>query len=211
MFTPLAPGVRRRRRHERSLVSYSWSFHSFSEAAFRNVFGRSSTEQVSGFLELAASELGDLSPEIARAIQSMLVSGISYDGASPGVARAMDEAINLAFSPEGFEAELELEHLSPDGLHPSVIAELIGRLNAPAPLLTCLLRGRRFGQTEPASCEYCIFRPDEVSAVLHETRAACAAGVTWSAGYMPELLRECLVEPFEAAQSAGRPVFCGLS
>jgi hypothetical protein len=123
----------------------------------------------------------------------------------------MDEAIKFAFSPEGFEAELEIEHLSPDGIHPSVIAELVRRLDAPTPLLSALLRGRRFGQTEPAACEYCIFRPDEVSALLHEIRNACVAKATWSADYMPELLQECLVEPFETAQRAGRPVFCDLS
>ncbi len=141
----------------------------------------------------------------------MLMSGISYEGVGSDVARAMDEAIKFAFSPEGLEAELEIEHLSPDGIHPSVIAELIRRLDAPTPLLSALLRGRRFGQTEPAACEYCIFRSDEVSALLHEIRNACAAGATWSADYMPDLLQECLVEPFETAQRAGRPVFCDLS
>lgn len=192
-------------------MSYSWSFHSFSDEALGNVFGRSSPQQVSEFQELAASELGDGNPEITHASRSLLTSGISYDGASPDAARAMDEVIKLAFSPEGFEAELDVEHLSPDGIHPSVIAELVRRLNAPAPLLSSLLRGRRFGQTEPAGCGYCIFRSDEVSAVLHETRDACDAAGAWSAEYVPELLRECLIEPFENAERAGRPVFCHLS
>lgn len=192
-------------------MSDSWSFHSFSDEAFGTLFGRGSTEQVNGFLEVVASDQGGLNPEIARASRSMLMSGISYAGASPGDARAMDEVIRLAFSPAGFEAELEVEHLSPDGIHPSVIAELTGRLNAPAPLLSGLLRGRRLGQAEPADCGYCIFRPDEVSAVLHEIRNACAAVGAWSAEYVPELLRECLIEPFEIAERAGRPVFCHLS
>lgn len=191
-------------------MSYLWSFHSFSEGAFRKVFGGSSPEQVGEFLRSAASEPGDLNPEIAPLIRSMLTSGISYEGVSHDAARAMDEVIKFAFSPEGLEAELELEHLSPDGIHPSVIDELVARLSAPAPLLSCLLRGRRFGRSEPADCGYCVFRPDEVSAVLHETHNARAAGGSWSAEYMPELLQECLVEPFEAAQRSGRPVFCHL-
>ncbi|HLM58708.1 MAG TPA: hypothetical protein VK422_21570 [Pyrinomonadaceae bacterium] len=191
-------------------MSYSWSFHSFSEEAFRNVFGGSSPERAGEFLRSATSA-GGVSPAIAPAARSMLTSGISYLGVSRDAARAMDEAIKFAFSPEGLEAELGIEHLSPDGIHPSTIAELVRRLDAPAPLLSCLLRGRRFGQTEPADCGYCIFRPDEISAVLNETRGAFAASAPWSAEYMPELLRECLVEPFEAAESAGRPVFCDLS
>jgi hypothetical protein len=192
-------------------MSYSWSFHSFSDDAFRGVFGRSTSQQVGEFLESAADALGSASPEISQAARSMLMSGISYDGASPGASRAMDEAIKLAFSSEGLEAELEVEHLSPDGVHPSVIDELVRRLDAPTTLLAGLLRGRRFGQSEPADCGYCIFRPGEVSAVLHEIRNACAAGVVWSADYLPELVQECLVEPFEAAERAGRPVFCDLS
>ena len=192
-------------------MSYSWSFHSFSDEAFSNVFGRSSPEQASDFLELVASELGDANPEIADAARSILMSGISYDGLSPDASRAMDEVIKLAFSPEGFEAELEVEHLSPDGVHPSVIAELVTRLNAPVPLLSGLLRGRRFGQAGTADCEYCIFQSDEVSAVLQEVRDACAASGHWSAEYVPELLQECLIEPFETAERVGRPVFCHLS
>lgn len=191
-------------------MSYSWSFQSFSEKSFRNVFGSSSTEQVDEFLRLATSA-GDPDSKIAPASQSMLMSGISYEGVSPDAARAMNEVIKFAFSPEGLEAELEIEHLSPDGIHPSAVAELIRRQDAPTPLLSGLLRGRRFGQIEPAGCEYCIFRPDEVSAVLQETREARAAGVPWSAEYMPELLQKCLIEPFEAVESAGRPVFYDLS
>ena len=192
-------------------MSYSWSFHSFSGEAFRSVFGRSSPEQVNEFLESAASDLGDLTPEIAHASRSMLLSGISYDGLSPGNSRAMDEVIRFAFSPEGLATELELEPISPDGIHPSVIAELVQRLNAPTPLLSYLLRGRRFGQTEPSDCEYCIFRPDEVLAVLEEVRSACADRGAWSVEYVPDLLQECLIEPFEAAIRASRPVFCVLS
>ena len=168
-------------------MSYSWSFHSFSDEAFRDVFGHSSPQQVGKFLETATYALGDVSPEIAHASRSMLMSGISYEGASPKASRAMDEVIKHAFSSEGLEAELELEHLSPDGVHPSVIDELVRRLDAPAPLLACLLRGRRFGRSEPADCEYCIFRPEEVSAVLHEIRNACAADAAWSADYLPDL------------------------
>jgi hypothetical protein len=190
-------------------MSYSWSFHSFAERAFRDLFGRSPAEKVSAFLELAASELGS-GPELIHASRSALTSGISYEGASPKAARAMDEVIRFAFSSEGFEAELKLEHISPDGVHPSVIAELIQRLNAPKPFLVGLLRGRRFGQTEPADCGYCIFRADEVTVVLQEVSAACAADVPWSAEYLPELVEECLIEPFEAAEGAGRPVFCHL-
>ena len=192
-------------------MSYSWSFHSFSDEAFRNVFGRSSPERVGKFLELAASYLGELNSELASASRSALVSGISYDGLSPSAARAVDEVIRFAFSPEGLESELEVEHVSPDGLHPSVIVELVRRLDAPAPLSAGLLRGRRFGQTAPADCEYCLFGSDEVSAVLRETRDACAAAGPWSAEYVPGLLQECLVEPFEAAARVGRPIFCRLS
>ena len=192
-------------------MSYSWSFHSFSDEAFSDIFGRSSPQQVDEFHELVASAPGGGNPEIVRASRSMLMSGISYDGASPDASRAMDEVIKLAFSPEGFEAELDVEHLSPDGIHPSVIDELVGRLDAPTPHLSGLLRGKRFGQTEPADCEYCVFRSDEVPAVLQEIRSACAAGGSWSSEYMPELLQECLIEPFETAERAGRPVFCHLS
>lgn len=192
-------------------MSYSWSFHSFSDESFGDVFGRSSPQRVGEFLESAAYALGEVSPEISHASRSMLTSGISYDGLSPGASRAMDEVVKLAFSPEGLGAELGVEHLSPDGVHPSVIDELVRRPGAPAPLLACLLRGRRFGQAGTADCGYCIFRPGEVSAVLEEIRHACAADAAWSADYLPELLQECLVEPLEAAERAGRPVFCHLS
>jgi len=192
-------------------MSYAWSFHSFSDEAFRDVFGRSSPQQVDEFLKSAEYALGDVSPEISHASRSMLMSGISYASASPDASRAMDEVIKHAFSPEGLEAELEVKYLSPDGIHPSVIDELVRRLDAPAPLLTGLLRGRRYGHAESADCGYCIFRPGEVSAVLHEIRNACAADAAWSADYLPDLLQECLVEPFEAAERSGRPVFCHLS
>jgi hypothetical protein len=192
-------------------MSYLWSFLSFSDNAFWKVFGHSTPQMADKFLDSAAYAPGDVSPEIAHASRSMLMSGVSYDGLSPNGARALDEAIKLAFSSEGLESELEVEHLSPDGIHPSVIDELMQRLDAPAPLLACLLRGRRFGRTEPVACEYCIFRSDEVSAILHETRNACAANRAWSADYMSGLVQECLVEPFEIAQRTGRPVFCILS
>lgn len=117
-------------------MSYSRSFHSFSDEAFRRVFGHSSPEQVGELLELVASGLGDPVPEIASASRSMLTSGISYEGATRDASRAMDEAIKFAFSSEGLSAELEVESLSPDGIHPSVIVELVGRMNAPAPLLS---------------------------------------------------------------------------
>ena len=186
-------------------MSYAWSFHSFSRDEFERLFGGSTPDEIDGFVEFAGAELD--AETLARAT---LTSGISYAGLDADDAQTLDEIVKLAFSPEGFDETLVLNHLSPDGLHPTVIKELISRSAAPRYLLL-LLSGRRFGAQTPSSCEYCIFEPPEVVAALDEIRAAAAAPAAWSQPYMQELVDQCLIGPFAAAAEEGRPLYAQLS
>jgi len=192
-------------------MSYLWSFHSFPTQAFGRVFGGAQPAEVEDFVGFLQSEFCGLdrfpgAPALAR---NVLSTGLSYDGLDAASARIVDEIVGVAFSPEGFEQVLQLDHLSPDGLHSSVVSELLARAKAGAPptLLPILQKGRRYGQRESSPCEYCILAEGEVPLLLDEVRRAMAASLPWSDSWVPEVVQECLEGPVAAAASQKRALF----
>ena len=191
-------------------MSYLWSFASFEPEALARLLGGGHERELDAFVDLVGTgsdELGPPSdPEVARAV---LGSGFSYEGLDARSARTADDIVLAAFSEAGFWDVLAMEAESPDGLHPSIIDELLGRGGGGA-MLPLLRTGRRCGEETPSHCEYIVLAPEEVTILLKEVRRAMAAPVLWSAPYVPEVVVECLIEPLQNGVRDGRWVFGSL-
>jgi hypothetical protein len=193
-------------------LSYLWSFHSFDADRLATLFADPRDAPTTHVLELTQWEgAGFDDPEYAATIAAEFVgSGLSYEGLDARATRVADEVVMLIFSPEGFEEELQVEHISPDGLQPTHIKELLGRTER-AHILPLLVAGRRAGQEQSSDCEYCVLSPDEVTTLLEEVDEGMSAQRPWSIDYGAELLDECLREPMRQAQASHRWVYCQLS
>jgi hypothetical protein len=191
-------------------MSYSWSFASFEPDALARLLGGGHERELDAFVDLVGSgsdEFGPPSdPLIARAL---LESGFSYEDFDARSARTADDIVFAAFSPDGFWDLLAMEAESPDGLHPTVIEELLERGGGGA-MLPLLRTGRRCGEETPSGCQYVVLSPEEVAILLKETRRAMAAPTRWSAPYLPQVVVECLIEPLERGVREGRWVFASL-
>lgn len=193
-------------------MSYLWSFHAFDADRLVTLFADPRGEPTRRLLDLTRWDgAGFDDPAYAATIAADFVrSGLSYDGLDAGATRVADGVVMLIFSPEGFEEELQVEHISPDGVHPTVIKELLGRTQR-ARLLPTLVAGRRAGQEQSSDCEYCVLSPDEVTNLLEEIAEGMSAPGPWSTGYGAEVLDECLRQPMRQAQINHRWVYCQLS
>jgi hypothetical protein len=191
-------------------MSFSWWFASFDPDALARLLGGGHERELDAFVDLVGTGSDDFGPpsdpEIARAL---LESGFSYEPFDARSARTADEIVLAAFSEAGFWDVLAMQAESPDGVHPGVIDELLGRGGGGA-MLPLLRDGRRCGEETPSPCEYIVLAPEEVTILLKEVRRAMAAPVAWSAPYVPELVVECLIEPLENTAGGGRWVFASL-
>jgi hypothetical protein len=193
-------------------VSYLWSFQSFDADHLATLFADPREEPTARLLELVQGDgAGFDDPTLAAKVAAAFVgSGLSYEGLDARAARIADGVVMLIFSPEGYEDELEVEHISPDGVHPSLIKELLGRTER-AEVLPLLVSGRRAGQEDPSDCEYCVLSPDEVATLLEEVEAGLSSQRPWSTDYGAEVVDECLREPMRGAEAVRRWVYCQLS
>ena len=193
-------------------MSYLWSFHTFEADRLVSLFADPRGEPTTRLLDLTRWDgAGFDDPEYASTIAAEFVrSGLSYDGLDTEATRVADQVVMLIFSPEGFEEELRVEHISPDGVHPTVIKELLGRTQR-VDILPTLVAGRRAGQEQSSDCEYCVLSPDEVTTLLGEVDEGMSVQRPWSTDYGAEVLDECLREPMRQAQANHRWVYCQLS
>ena len=183
-------------------MSYLWSFYSFSPERFNQVFGGASPTHEESLVQSVTwdgSGLADapLAEQLAR---SVVRDGISYENLSNDEAQTLDGIIHLSFTQEGLGGVLEVEPESSDGLHPSVVEEMLekGGESLQLKLLPILLQGQRFEHRgETARCEYCILEGETIQQLLDESKAVMEATTAWSEEYMPEVIDECLIAVLE--------------
>lgn len=192
-------------------MSQLWHFYSYSEAAFKAYLGGGdavATEEVVAAATWDEGAWSDL--EAVRRLSSTIAQrGIDYPGRSPSEAALLDELIPALFAPEGLAEQWAVVAESPDGLHPSVVRELLPRSQG-ASILPILLGGRRYGAAELFDCGYCFLDPAECERLAAEAGRALASGGPWSGAWLPEVVAECLIGPLRSASSKGRPVFGSL-
>ena len=191
-------------------MSYSWYFYGYAEAEFKNVFGQTPSDEIESFLEWVESELGG-DPAIENLVRRSLTGSLSYECLSDSEMRLLDSILVIAFSPEGFASQLKVRPLSPDGLHPTVIDELLRRHPGEATLLPILRTGRRYGAKVPSKCEYCLLDLDDLEQLIAEVQRSVDAPEVWSQPYVPEVVAECLAGPFRKALKAREFIYGQLS
>jgi hypothetical protein len=141
---------------------------------------------------------------VERLAAHIAAHGITYDSLSESDSELLDQLILSIFSPEGIQSVLEVEPESPDGVHPTVIREML-KHGVDAKVLPWLLNGRTHNsQSRSAVCNYIILTPEEVAQLFAECRSLLNREVKWSQPYIPETVRECLVEPLESIHSKGK-------
>jgi len=193
-------------------VSYLWSFSTFNADRLVALFSDPGGEATARLVELTGWDGAgfDDAGFAASVAASFVASGLSYEGLDSRTTGVADAVVMLIFSPEGFERELEEEHLSDEGVHPLEIKELLSR--APdARVLPVLVSGRRAGQEEPSRCEYCILSPDEVAGLLDEIETALAADRPWPTEDGRKTVEAYLRPPLQVAHAEGRWVYAQLS
>jgi hypothetical protein len=184
-------------------MSYMWHFYSFSTEKFSQVFGAATPEQQGELIDAVLWEISEFEEDefedseltISLTLK-ILKEGINYEGISIKEAEVLDEIIGLAFSPEGLNRELEAEPESPDGLHPSIIKEMMKRAEKSLKLkyLPILLTGQRIGQPAGRSnCNYFILEPTGINDFLAEVKMILKIEDDWSDDYVPQLIDECLL------------------
>jgi len=184
-------------------MSYLWNFKSFSWPKFEAIVGSGDSSHEQLVVEAVTwDDWGDMDV-IERLARVLVRSGPSYDSLSSEEATDMDDLVSMLFGPEGLEEELEIEYESPDGLHPSVVKELLDRARDRVEVhyLPILNGGRRLGLTELTHCEYCLLRATEVSALRKEVEQVVALPVSWSESYVPDLIDECLVSVLKTVEA----------
>lgn len=184
-------------------MSYLWHFKSFSWTKLDGIVGGGDSSHEQLVVEAVTwDDWGDM--EVVERLARVLVrSGPSYDRLSSEEASVMDGLISMLFCPEGLEEELEIEYESPDGLHPSVVKELLDRAGDSVEIqyLPILNGGRRLGLTELTHCEYCLLCATEVSALRQEVEQVIALPGSWSESYVPDLIDECLVSVLKIVEA----------
>lgn len=177
-------------------MSYLWWFASFSKSQLDAVVGSADSSMEEAVIETATWDDFD-DDEIAertRLARHLVRSRDVYDGLTDEEVKIMDAIVSGLFCTEGLEQELWLEYESPEGLHPSVIVEMLKRAKGKldVSLLPILRSGRRLGQTSPTMCEYCVLNVEEIPALRGEVEAILALPGEWSAPYVAEEIEECL-------------------
>jgi hypothetical protein len=202
-------------------MSYAWSFQSFSWPKFQQLFGQANPDQAAQLASAATAvdrQYGLQAPEVRQSIedlfQRLAMYGLDYKNLTEAEARIVDEHMVALFNSDELSGAWEVEPLSPDGVHPTVIEELIRRAEDRTDLhyLPMLRHGRRYGASDlQPKCEYVIFHPMELPLLAEEIDRAVARSIPWSEDYVPEIVEECLSEVIAAAieQDKGLAGFLG--
>lgn len=193
-------------------MSYLWHFYSYSKPALDAVVGSKDAEIEQTVVEAVTWDDWDEgnTADMERLGRRLIESTAPYEGLPEADAKTLDEVIKMLFSPEGLEEQLEIEPESPDGVHESVIEELISR-GGPAikPALLPILqkRGRRYGQSTPTLCEYCLLDTTEVCMLQQEVTELRSSSMPWSDPAIAAVVDECLLAPLESAKAKGKSLF----
>lgn len=195
-------------------MSHLWSFSTYSPSRLRSFFEGSSAE-ISRRLTDAVmwdEDSWDDHESLQRLVERVSREGLQCAGRTSQESECLDQMIQMVFSPEGLAEEFEVESESPDGLHPSVVRELLSRKNDSGnlTLLPVLLSGRRFGVTELSECDYCFLSVSECEQLSSGISALMAGRNSWSQPWIPEVVEECLLGPLRSAVEKERPLFGAL-
>lgn len=190
-------------------MSFAWAFYTVSVPRWESCFQGAHTEKAQAFLSaLTWDEAVD--QEAARfAADHLARNGLEYSGLSEDDACLIDECISLLTSEEGLGHELEREAVSPDFVHPSAVEKLLRAAEAAkvrCDLLPLLRSGRRYGAVAPSStCNYCVLTPSESAGMVKELSSVLASTKGWGKdAWIPDLVRECLVQPLTKAAESER-------
>jgi len=101
---------------------------------------------------------------------------------------------------------------SPDGVHCSLVGEMIARGGGSRDLvlLPLLLEGRRLGSPRVDHCEYCVFTPDEVRRMREEIDYCFSANAPWSGPDARDFADVGLRTVFATIAAKGKGAFCSL-
>ena len=180
-------------------MSIMWSFCSFDWSRWQSIFGGDTEEAKRSVVESVTWDDGVYAdPDAAvRIAQKLVTSGFSYEGLSPPEEKMLDKIVNGFFCPEVLEECLGFEYESPDGLHISVVKELIARGKAEElPFLSLLTTGRRLhGRGVPdVSSRYLILSETETSQLRRETQRVLESPAPWSHPAVQLTARTCLLD-----------------
>jgi hypothetical protein len=192
-------------------MSRMWSFYSYNAARFVAYFDGSVRDAAREVTDAVTWDDGAWrDPSVPRRLAARITEGgIRYNGLPDSDAAALDQLLPMLFAPEGLAEQWEVTPESPDGFHPSVVLELAPRA-AGTMLLPVLIGGRRFGSSDPSACGYCFLSLADCERLVLEAERALGADRPWSAGWVPDVVSECLIDPLRSAVSKGRPVFGSL-
>ena len=180
-------------------MSFLWHFSSYDHAKLGSL-----TESAIADALLWDDGAFDNVSSVQRLAQHIASAGISYSGLSATDAALLDELIPMMFSPEGLESELALEPESDDGLAPTIVSEMVEHLPT-ASCLRWLVRGRRHGsESFDVECNYVILSPTDVTDLLAECASVMDSSPDWSQDYVPDVIRECLIDTLTSIQAKGK-------
>ena len=183
-----------------------WWFYTFDITKFENLVGSKNETIAQTVIEAATWE--DENEELSRAASNLVMNGFDADNCSEDNLKTYDELFQILFSPEGLSDELDIKPISPDGVHPSLIVEMLehAKDTSMTQMLINLKSGRRYKQVFTSDCEYCILTTNEVAALHNEVEKIINHGHNWSEQSYPSVLKECLLDVLTTAQNNGNAV-----
>jgi hypothetical protein len=191
-------------------MSMMWCLFGYSQTGFDRVFGGGDPDIESIAVDgVLWNEGAFKKPEVVERLTRALVrGGVDYARLHSDEKALLDEVLCMLFMPEGGLVDLlEIEPLSPEGLHPIFVQELVERSRRTRHLrkLPYLVTGRRFGDGKPdETSSYCHFSPQEAAELLDEVRAGMSVAVGWARPDSHLTLTDELVAPLESIVGTGR-------
>jgi hypothetical protein len=165
-------------------------------------------------------------PRVSALARSMCRAGVSYDALGDDDADLLDNIISCLFPQEGMADILEVTHCGGDGVKPFILEELLQRGRArrqggfvglggklvpasPVDHVRCIVSGRRLGsQSAPSrSCQYIVYRADEVSPARSEIELLLKREVPWSDPVFESEVTTNILAALAQAERDGRSVF----
>lgn len=191
-------------------MSSHWTFYSFDDRRFQQLFGGGSSANADALADfLTQEDYFDFDdPDRAAAVARRVVAeGFSYKGADDEQRDILDCIPSAVFNgSETLGRFVNAQPESPQGLHINVVQELRKRAGTEidTPLLSLFNGGRRLGDAPAEYCEYIVFTPAEVTALLAEVRRIVELDTPWSHPDFPAEVENELLGPLESAAQADR-------
>ncbi len=189
-------------------MSQSWHFYSLDASRLNDVIGSGDPAIEQLVIEAATWDTweGQDTEALVRLAKQLVNQNAPYSDLDEKDSEILDELVELLFSPEGLAEELQVAPLSLDGLHPSVISELLDRAQSKAAtsILEFLRAGRRLGQMSHSPCNYCLLSNKEVRDLAEEVRTIMQLPDAWTDDNLPNLVEECLLSVLQTSVDEGR-------